>query len=141
MSSPSLDVRWVQRFSNFKKALLRLESGVKLSQERSLSILEAQGLIKAFEFTHELAWKVMKDYIEYQGSDDMMGSRDVTREAFKIGLVSDGDHWMEMIKDRNQTVHTYNEEVAKDIVDHINNFYYILFKAFEEKMEMLKVRE
>jgi len=102
-----------------------------------LNELEEQGLIHAFEFTHELAWNVMKDYFEYQGNSNISGSRDATREAFQNGLIEDGSQWMEMIKSRNQSSHTYNESTAKDIRDRILNYYYDLFVALKEKMKTL----
>ena len=81
------DIRWQQRFENFQNALGELTEAVELYQHRPLSKLEKQGLVKAFEFTHELAWNVMKDYFEYQGKTSIMGSRDATREAFNRGMI------------------------------------------------------
>jgi nucleotidyltransferase substrate binding protein (TIGR01987 family) len=132
------DSRWHQRLSNYHKALSQLEEAVKIAEERALSKLEEQGLIQTFEFTHELAWKVMKDYFIYQGNASITGSRDATREAFQAGLIQEGEAWMEMIKSRNQTSHTYNEETAREIVDLIQNSYTSLFMAFWQKMETLK---
>jgi nucleotidyltransferase substrate binding protein (TIGR01987 family) len=88
-------------------------------QQRGLSDLEKQGVIQAFEFTHELAWNVMKDYFSWQGNPNITGSRDAIREAFNKGLITEGDGWMEMIKSRNQTSHTYNKLVANEIVEKI----------------------
>ena len=82
-----IDVRWEQRLDNYGKALAQLQSAVALSQTRALSELEQQGLIQAFEFTHELAWNVMKDYFFDQGASQITGSRDATRQAFSTGLV------------------------------------------------------
>ena len=131
------DIRWVQRLQNFRKALAQLNNAVALSQHRELSDLEEQGLIQAFQFTHELAWNVMRDYFLYQGNDSIHGSRDATREAFQKGLIRYGDGWMEMIKSRNQTSHTYNEETAKEIVDKITSVYILLFNEFRNGMESL----
>ena len=72
------DIRWQQRFANFKKALLQLQSAVDLSAQRALSNLEKQGVIQAFEFTHELAWNVLKDYLQDQGNQNIKGSKDAT---------------------------------------------------------------
>lgn len=127
-----------QRFENFSKALKQLESAVRLSKERDLSDLEELGLIQAFEFTHELAWNVMKDYFYYQGNSQITGSRDATREAFKVGLVTDGEGWMEMLKSRNKTSHTYNQETASDIANKIKKWYFKLFLDFEQKMKSIK---
>lgn len=129
------DIRWKQRLSNFQPALKQLEAAVQLAQQRELSDLEKQGMIQAFEFTHELAWNVMKDYFDYQGAAILVtGSRDATREAFSRGLILDGNQWMEMIKSRNQTSHTYNKNVANDIVMRIKNDYLKLFAEFNKKM-------
>ena len=131
----NLDIRWLQRFSNYNKALAQLEKAVLLAQQRPLSDLEAQGIIQAFEYTHELAWNVMKDYFEYQGNTNITGSRDAIKEAFKVGIVADGEGWMDTIRSRNRTVHTYNEQTADEIKNAIIHFYFQLFKEFETKME------
>ncbi len=133
----SADTRWKQRFSNFQPAFAQLKAAVELSQQRSLSDLEKQGLIQAFEFTHELSWNVLKDYFDYQGGNQITGSRDATREAFQKGLIIDGEGWMEMIRSRNQTSHTYNKNIAQDITDKILNSYFALFLQFNQKMQEL----
>lgn len=126
-----LDIRWRQRLSNYRRALSQLQKFVDYGQ---LNELEQQGLIKAFEFTHELAWNVLKDYLQYQGHNAIHGSRDATREAFELGLLHDGDIWMGMIKSRNQSAHTYNKETADEISRLILDDYFSLFKALEQKM-------
>src|ERR1700704_1916471 len=113
------DVRWRRRFQNYQQALSRLTEAVALSHQRPLSDLEQQGLVQAFEFTHELAWNVLKDYLEEQGFVDIIGSKNATREAFKNGLLNDGEAWMEMIRARNLTSHTYQAKIAEDIVRNI----------------------
>ncbi len=131
------DIRWHQRFSNYQKALLQLNSAVQLANERHLSDLEKQGLIQVFEFTHELAWNVMKDFFDYQGNTSINGSRDATREAFNKGLIENGEEWMGMIKSRNMSTHTYNEETADEIAFKIFNVYTPLFIDFNKKTEEL----
>lgn len=126
-----IDARWQQRLSNYRRALSQLQ---KFIDQGTLNELEQQGLIKAFEFTHELAWNVMKDYLQYQGNTAIHGSRDATREAIQLGLLEDGDIWMGMIKSRNQSAHTYNKETADEISRLILTNYFSLFKAFEQKM-------
>jgi nucleotidyltransferase substrate binding protein (TIGR01987 family) len=128
------DIRWKQRFQNFEKALSLLEDAVKISESRKLNDLEEQGLIQRFEFTHELAWNVIKDYFEYQGNTAITGSRDATREAFNKGLIEEGETWMEMIKSRNQSTHSYNDKIAKELKQRILNNYFRLFIAFKDKM-------
>lgn len=131
------DIRWQQRYSNFLKAFTLFEEAVELARTKNLSKLEEQGLIQRFEFTHELAWNVLKDYFEYQGNTSITGSRDATREAFNKGLVSDGAGWMEMIKSRNQSSHTYNDEIATELVNKATSIYYQLFVLFIAKMNSL----
>lgn len=135
------DIRWVQRFNNYKKALGQLEAAVLLSHERELSLLEKQGLIQAFEFTHELAWNMLKDYLEYQGNQDIRGSRDAIREAFKVGLITDGEMWMETIKARNITSHAYDEELVQSAFETIANDYIMLFDALNEVFDSLMQKE
>jgi len=134
------DIRWQQRFQNFLKAFSLLEEAVIKYQNEGISDLEEQGLIQRFEFTHELAWNVLKDYFEYQGNADITGSRDATREAFSKGLIDDGDGWMEMIKSRNKSSHTYNEETAKEIAKNVVEWYYGLFLNLKDRMTELKDR-
>ncbi len=132
------DIRWEQRLDNYSSALEQLTKGVELARRRPLSDLEQQGLIQAFEFTHELAWNVMKDYFAYQGNPSITGSRDAARESFNKNLISDGEGWMEMIKSRNQSSHTYNKKVAEEIADKIVTLYHTLFQAFLLRMQGLR---
>lgn len=135
------DIRWIQRSQSFIKALMQLQDAVTLSKSRPLSKLEEQGIIQAFEYTHELAWKTLKDFLEEKGNNSLFGSKDVTRAAFKLGIIEDGETWMEMIKSRNQTSHTYNEEVAAQIVNDIINHYFNNFILLQEKLNLLKEEE
>lgn len=135
------DIRWHQRLSNYNKALSQLNKAVDLASERELNELEKQGLIQSFEFTHELAWNVIKDYFYYQGNVEIRGSRDATREAFKFDLISEGEIWMDMIVSRNKTSHTYDEETANEIVGNILNNYASLFNDFCKKMTELREGE
>jgi nucleotidyltransferase substrate binding protein (TIGR01987 family) len=131
------DVRWRQRFDNFERALQVLERGVELARQRPLSELEQQGLIQGFEFTHELAWNLLKDYLQYQGIASIIGSRDATRLAFQNGLILDGEAWMAMIKARNQSSHTYNLEQAQTIARDVIDRFAPLFGALRERFTAL----
>jgi nucleotidyltransferase substrate binding protein (TIGR01987 family) len=131
------DIRWIQRFNSYSKAFNQLKNAVELSSLRRLSELEEQGLIQAFEYTHELAWKTLKDFLEDQGYNTLYGSKDVTRTAFKLGLLEDGEAWMNMIKSRNETSHTYNEENAADIVKVIITSYSGNFDRLHKKLGQL----
>lgn len=129
------DIRWKQRFSNYQKAFSQLE---KFIEKGDLNELEEQGLIQAFEYTYELAWNVMKDYFTYeQAEENITGSRDAIRLAFKRGLILDGENWMDMIVSRVKSSHTYNVDTANEIVTKILSVYFDLFEAFNEKMESL----
>lgn len=141
----NLDIRWRQRFANFEKALNKLIEAVNYVKtdidfnENSISdiVLDEiikEGLIQRFEYTHELAWNLMKDYAEFQCNSDIGGSRDATREAFKIKLFDNGHVWMDMIKSRNITSHTYNEDVANEIYSKIINQYFDAFLDFKNTM-------
>lgn len=129
------DVRWQQRFANYKKALAQLKDAVELSQQRALSQLEKQGVIQAFEFTHELAWNVLKDYLQDQGNQAIKGSKDATREAFKVELIADGEQWMAMIQSRNVSSHTYDEQIAEQLVTVIIKDYFPLFEVLQTEMD------
>ena len=134
------DIRWIQRFSNYQKALLTLSEATNLADTRVLSNLEQQGLIQGFEFTHELAWNVLKDYLEEQGFVGIIGSKNATREAFNNALIADSQSWMNMIKARNLTSHTYNTDIAQDIATDILQRFYPAFKAMEATFSTLKNR-
>ena len=139
--SNSPDIRWIQRLDHFAKAFSQLKEAVELAQQRRLSKLEEQGLIQAFEFTHELAWNTLKDFLENRGVFNLYGSKDATREAFKIGLIENGEAWMDMIKSRNLTTHTYDQTTASKIASAILDSYYSEFDALRITLNKLKQEE
>lgn len=126
--------RWEQRLESYHKALSRLAEIVNASKLRALNDFERDGLVQRFEFTHELSWKLMKAYAEYQGYDGIGGSRYATRKAFEMNLIPDGQIWMDMIKSRNDISHNYDDEIATDIVDNILNVFYLELVSFYCKM-------
>ncbi len=128
------DIRWKQRFDNFNRALHQLTLAVELSRQRPLSDLEKQGVIQGFEFVHELAWNVLKDFLEYEGIQGIVGSRGAVREAFKRGLIEDGEVWMDMIEKRNLSSHTYNLDIAEALVSAIIETYHPAFLVLQEVM-------
>ncbi len=132
------DIRWQQRLANYLRALAQLDDAVKLRSLRPLSTLEQQGLIKAFEFTQELGWNVMKDYFEYQGNPTLTGSRDAIREAFKRGLIEDGEGWMDTINSRNLSAHLYDNARANQLVERIAGHYLELFLTLAARMQELQ---
>jgi nucleotidyltransferase substrate binding protein (TIGR01987 family) len=136
-----MDIRWKQRFNNYKKAFRQLEEAVFLYRKRKLSNLEKQGLIQSYEFTQELSWKVLKDFLESRGVQEIFGSKDAVKEAFKTGLIENGNIWMDMIKSKNMSSHTYDESTIEEIIDLINKKYFDEFKNFENRMNKLVERE
>ena len=127
--SDSQDIRWKQRFSNYQKALRQLDEFLESGE---LNRLEEQGLIQAFEYTYELAWNTLKDFLEYQGFSEIIGSRDTIRTAFSESILGDGHVWMRMIESRNKTAHTYNEATAREIVGDIKTSYHPAFHELED---------
>jgi nucleotidyltransferase substrate binding protein (TIGR01987 family) len=123
------DIRWKQRFQNFEKALNQLMVAVG---KKDLSDLEKAGCIQFYEFTFELAWKTLNDYLTFQ-SVSVKFPRDTIKEAFKYGLIDDGDIWMDMLEKRNLMSHTYDETNA-DIAYHLisENYYKAILSVFQK---------
>jgi nucleotidyltransferase substrate binding protein (TIGR01987 family) len=129
------DIRWNQRFANYERAFMKLKEGVDLHAENA-NDLEKEGIIQRFEFTHELAWKVMKDFLEAKGIIGIIGSRDATRLAFQNDLIANGAVWMQMIESRNRTVHTYQDTILEVEYLKIVKDYYLAFSDFYTKMKI-----
>ncbi|GAB3688078.1 nucleotidyltransferase substrate binding protein [Spirosoma flavus] len=125
------DIRWEQRFTNFKKALSQLN---KFIAKGELNELEEQGLIKAFEYTYELAWKTLQDLLRDKGYPDIAGPKPVVEQAYQDGYI-DGLAWVRMAKSRNLTSHTYNEETAEEIAEAVKNEYAGLFNDLQTKLD------
>lgn len=128
------DIRWHQRFSNFQKAFASLQEFIEAGE---LNALEEQGLIKAFEYTFELAWNTIKDFYHDQGETGIQGSKDAFRLAFNRGLIDDGDVWMQMVADRNNTSHSYNKKIAAEISGNIVDNYFDKFFQLNEALQKL----
>jgi nucleotidyltransferase substrate binding protein (TIGR01987 family) len=132
------DIRWQQRFANYCRALQELET---FFQPPALNQREQQGLIKAFEYTFELAWNTLRDLLRSQGDASLLGSRDTLREAFRLGLISDGEAWMLMIQDRNLTTHTYNRSTADAICQSITMTYLACFQELRQRLQQRQIQE
>lgn len=137
----NLDVRWKQRFSNYKKALSQLTKFIDKFNNEGLNEFEKQGLIQAFEYTYELAWNVLKDFFEHQGVESILGSRDAFKLAYNGGLIENGDIWQDMVTDRRKTSHTYNEAVSEEIAEAVLWHYYPQFQKLSQSLESLIVGE
>jgi nucleotidyltransferase substrate binding protein (TIGR01987 family) len=138
---PTPDIRWRQRFQSFRKAFAQLSAAADLAKQRKLSELEQQGLIQAFEFTHELAWNILKDFLESRGATNLYGSKDATRDAFARGLIGNGDEWMAMIQGRNRSSHTYNQKTADELSSAILTGFIPEFAKFSVTFEKLEADE
>ena len=132
------DIRWQQRFANYQLALQQLDT---FFEPPALNDREQQGLIKAFEYTFELAWNSLRDLLRRQGNSTLLGSRDTLREAFRLGLIEDGETWMLMIQDRNLTSHTYNRSTAEAIAANIVDRYLLCFKDLYARLQQRQVDE
>ena len=139
------DTRWVQRLSNYDKALARLQSAARIVLEQGRADSEVddllkEGLVQRFEYTQELGWKVMKDYEEYQGYTDVQGSRDAIRKALQMGLIEDAA-WMDTIASRNLTSHCYDEDEFNEVLGRIMGTYLPAFVKFSQRMNALRDSE
>lgn len=119
------------KFETLKKMLKKLEAA--LEKDAHLDEVYLDGTIQRFEFVYELSWKLMKSYLEYQGTE-VVSPRETFREGFKDGIISDATEWINLMINRNKTSHTYKEETAWDIYDKIKSEYIVLFKNFEKEM-------
>lgn len=127
----SEDIRWKQRFSNYKKATIQLTEFIEKGE---LNKFEVQGLIQCFEYTFELAWKTMKDYLEQEGFE-VKSPRGTIQTAFQIQLITDGHVWIDALDKRNLMTHTYDEDVAKEAEQLIKLKYYPAIKELLIKLE------
>ncbi len=126
------DIRWIQRFDNFRKAFSQLD---RFIQVEKLNEMEEQGLIKAFEYTYELSWKTLQDLLKEKGYKDIVGPKPVIEQSFQDGYIADGKGWMRMHLSRNLTSHTYDEDTAMEIITNIRLEYFGLLKALKIRLE------
>lgn len=129
---PLKDIRWKQRFENFEKTYILLK---KYSDRDVSNELERAGVIQFFEMTLELSWKVMKDYLEFQGYV-VKTPRETIKQAYQSELIADGHTWLEALSRRNLTTHTYDEEVARKLINDIRNqFLPVMTELYETLLE------
>lgn len=131
MTQPE-NIRWKQRFQNFEKSFLLLKKAL-LSDNKN--IVYRAGIIQFFEISFELAWKMIKDYLEHQGFIDIKTPRDTIKKAFETGLISDGEIWLQALTDRNLTTHTYEEETAVEVDLLIRNKYSNILNELYDKLK------
>ncbi len=128
------DIRWKQRYSNYIKALDLLENALKIEQP---DVVQRAGIVQFFEMCSELSWKLLKDYLEEQGFIEINTPRNAIKKAFEIGLIEDGHAWMDLLVDRNLSVHTYDEEKALNLDALIHSKYHPLFYQLKHTFSIL----
>lgn len=138
MSKDNQDIRWLQRFANYQKAFLRLQELVEMATQKELSDIEKEALIQRFEYTHELSWKVIRDFYKSIGEIDIQGSRDAFKLAFNRGLINKGREFLESVQSRNEASHAYNQKIADKVYGDIINKYYDAFAELETNLKKQK---
>ena len=133
--------KWHERLAAYKNAIGRLTEVVNLNKQRMLNQFERDSLIKRFKFTYEMAWKLMMSYEKENGITEILGSKDVIRQAFKLPIISNGEAWLEMVDTRNKTSHLYDEEMATDVIDEIIYTYFPLFIELQDTMAQTANKE
>jgi len=131
----NIDIRWQQRFSNYKKALAKLGEVAGNGSADGLSELEKEGMIQRFEYTFELAWKTLQDLLSWKGYQGIVGPNPVLQQALQDGYIVDEQTWRNMKKSRELTSHTYDDETADNIAQGIVKGYYHALLALKVKLE------
>lgn len=126
------DVRWKQRFANFSKAMGHLEKALEIPEP---DMVQKAGIIQFFEMSFELAWNMVKDYLEDQGFVDIKSPRGALKKAFEVNILEKGHEWMELLQDRNLTAHTYDEQKATDMEHLIQNKYFPILKELHDSFK------
>ncbi len=136
------DIRWIQRYANFHRACQRLLEVTESDRFlEDLSELEQEGLVQRFEYTFELAWKVLQDLLIFKGYEFMSGPNGTLKMAFEDGLIADHDEWRRMMKARNKLTHVYDEEEVRAIIKMIFDEYAPVLKKLDEKLGVLSQKE
>jgi len=129
------DIRWQQRFQNFEKSITLLK---EINNNKNITNLEKEGFVHRFIIAFDLAWKTMKDYLEYQGHSVLSSPRPVIKEAFSAGIIKDGQIFIDIIDDRNKMSHIYDEVEFNRIYSLIESKYasalFELCKYFKEQI-------
>ncbi|MDR2727924.1 MAG: nucleotidyltransferase substrate binding protein [Chitinispirillales bacterium] len=127
------NLRWKQRFENAYNVLVRMIERKNLTPDDEAVEM---ALIQSFEFTYELAWNTMKDYLEFEGFDNLAGSKQVIRTAFQAGLIEDAEGWLNAVHKRNIASHTYDENVLSEGVIFVSNDYFPLVSKLYSNLKV-----
>lgn len=123
----------LQKIENYHHAVAQLEQAVAVYSNDQSDSLYRDGLIQRFEFTVELAWKSLKEYLEDQGSVLAIASpRAVLKDAYAAGVITDAEMWDEIIRSRNVTSHVYDEQTAIEVADRVRNAYLPVLKKLDD---------
>lgn len=127
------DLRWKQRFANFSKAMNHLENALQIPEP---DIVQKAGIIQFFEMSFELAWNMVKDYLDEQGFVDIKSPRGALKKAFEMNILENGHDWMDLLQDRNLTAHTYDEQKASHMEKLIKDKYFPILKDLLDSFKL-----
>ena len=126
------DIRWQQRLQSFGDALVLLQTAMSIQQP---NVTEKAGLIQFFEISFELSWKLLKDYLEAQGFEELRSPRDSIKKAFEVDIIENGHVWLDALKNRNLTSHIYSEQMADKVVARIRTQYAPLLEKLHHRLQ------
>ena len=126
----------MKKFDSYKKALARLDESIEKLEINDNDVMR-DGVIQRFEFTMELAWKTLKEYLENRGFGDVKTPRDALKTAYEIDLIEDELLWIDMLKVRNLTSHIYDENTVIEISDRIRAEFVPLFHKLQDNLNKL----
>jgi nucleotidyltransferase substrate binding protein (TIGR01987 family) len=121
------NIRWQQRFQNFEKAYFSLNESIEAYENDADNLFIRDSIIQRYEYSIELAWKTLKDYLEEEGFIDVSSPKKVIRQALKEGYITNST-WLKALDDRNKTSHAYDEEMANEVTTEIQEQYFFLLR-------------
>lgn len=125
----SQDIRWKQRFQNYEKAFKRLSRAIEVVKSAPDDDLLQSGLVQTYEYTFELAWKTLKDYLTLEGFE-VRSPRETIRQGFQSGYIMNGEDWLQALADRNLTTYIYDDEIIARVLSGIFERYFFLLQDF-----------
>lgn len=125
----SQDIRWKQRFQNYEKVFKRLSHAIEVVKATPDDDLLQSGLVQTYEYTFELAWKTLKDYLTLEGFE-VRSPRETIRQGFQSGYIMNGEDWLQALADRNLTTHIYDDEIIIRVLSDIFERYFFLLQDF-----------
>lgn len=129
LGTDNQDIRWKQRFQNYEKAFNRLSRAIEIVRITPDDDLLQFGLVQTYEYTFELAWKTLKDYLEMEGFL-LRSPRETIRQGFQSGYITNAEDWLQALADRNLTVHIYDDEIIARVLKDIYERYFFILQEF-----------